>query len=120
PVCLFALSCRFAWTRATTIELPLNFGFGNFDPRRATINHHADAAAMGLAECGDAEQLAKCVGHWNGKLKTRLAKFVGRLCQTPAAGTAAVQFKSFPARSLDHRSNEARPRRRQTTGRANR
>jgi hypothetical protein len=41
----------------------LNFRFGNFDARRATIDHHTDAATMGLAKCGDAKQLAKCVAH---------------------------------------------------------
>src|SRR5580765_3521540 len=62
-VLFFALSRQIALTRATTIQLSLNFRFGNFDAWRATINHHADAAAMGLAKCGDAEQLAKCIGH---------------------------------------------------------
>ena len=62
-VLFFALSRQFALTRATTIQFSLNFRFGNFDAWRATIDHHADAAAMGLAKCGDAKQLAKCVAH---------------------------------------------------------
>src|SRR6476660_7372320 len=60
---LFALSRQFALTGATAIQLSLNFRFRNFDAWRATIDHHADAAAMGLAKCGDAEQLAKGVAH---------------------------------------------------------
>jgi hypothetical protein len=60
---LFALGRQFALTRATTIQLSLNFRFGNFDAWRAAIDHHTDAAAMGLAKCGDTEQLAKCVAH---------------------------------------------------------
>ena len=62
------LRSEFALTRATTIQFSLDFRFGNFDARRATIDHHADAAAMGLAKCGDAEQLAKCVAHRSRKL----------------------------------------------------
>src|SRR4030095_7721912 len=68
-VFLFALSRQFALTRATTIQFSLNFRFGNFDAWRATVDHDPDAAAMGLAKCGDAKQLAKCVGHWNRNLK---------------------------------------------------
>jgi hypothetical protein len=49
--------------RATTIQLSLNFRFGNFDAWRATIDHHTYTAAMRLAKCGDAKQLAKCVAH---------------------------------------------------------
>jgi hypothetical protein len=64
PVFLFALGRQFALTWATTIQISLNFRFGNFDARRATIDHHANAAAMGLAKCGDAKQLAKRVGHF--------------------------------------------------------
>jgi hypothetical protein len=75
--------------RATTIQLSLNFRFGNFDAWRATIDHHADAAAMGLAKCGDAKQLAKCVGHWSRKLKRDAPNLQGvcvkrrRLAQPP-------------------------------------
>src|SRR6058998_3380012 len=63
PVFLFALGRQFALTRATTIQLSLNFRFGNFDAWRATIDHHADAAAMGLAKCGDAKEMAERVTH---------------------------------------------------------
>jgi hypothetical protein len=68
-VFLFALGRQFALTGATAIQLSLNFRFGNFDAWRATIDHYADAAAMRLAKCGNAKQLAKRVGHRNGKLK---------------------------------------------------
>jgi hypothetical protein len=60
---LFALSRQFALTRPTTIQFSLNFPFGNFDAWRATIDHHADTAAMRLAKCGYAEELAKRVAH---------------------------------------------------------
>jgi hypothetical protein len=49
--------------RATAIQFSLNFRLGNFDAWRATIDHHADAAAMGLAKCGDAKQLTEYVAH---------------------------------------------------------
>ncbi|KAG0505953.1 MAG: hypothetical protein Udaeo_06840 [Candidatus Udaeobacter sp.] len=89
PIFLFALSRQFALTRATAIQFSLNFGFRNFDARRATIDHHADAAAMGLAKCGDAKQLAKSVAHWNRKLKRDTPNLQGvcvkrrRLAQPP-------------------------------------
>src|SRR5438067_1793361 len=54
-VFFFALGRQFALARATTIQLSLNFGFRNFDARRATIDYDADAATMGLAKCGDTE-----------------------------------------------------------------
>src|SRR6266550_4003692 len=88
-VFLFALGRQFALTGATTIKLSLNLRFGNFDAWRTTIDHHADAASMGLAKCGDAKQLAKCVGHWNGKLKRGAPNLQGvcvkrrRLAQPP-------------------------------------
>jgi hypothetical protein len=50
-------------TWATTIQVSLNFRFGNFDAWRATIDHHSDAAAMGFAKGCDAKELAECVGH---------------------------------------------------------
>jgi hypothetical protein len=68
-ILFFSLGRQFALTGATTIQFSLNFGCGNFDAWRTTIDHHADAAAMGLAKSGDAEQLAKCVTHRNRKLK---------------------------------------------------
>jgi hypothetical protein len=62
-ILFFALGSQFALTGATTIQFSLNFGFGNFDAWRTTIDHHADAPTMGLAKCRDAEQLAKRVAH---------------------------------------------------------
>src|SRR5436305_8044332 len=63
PIFLFALGREFALTGATTIQLSLNFGFGNFDAWRATVDHYADTTAMGFAERGNTEQLAKRVAH---------------------------------------------------------
>src|SRR5262245_27392718 len=58
-ICFFPLRSQFALAGATSIELSLNFRFGNFYARRATIDHRTDAAAMGLAKSRDAEQLTK-------------------------------------------------------------
>jgi hypothetical protein len=62
-VLFFALGRQFALTWTTTIQLSLNFGFGNLYARRATVDYHTDPAAMGLAKRGDAKQLAKCTTH---------------------------------------------------------
>jgi hypothetical protein len=62
-VLFFALGRQFALTWTTTIQFSLNFRFGNFDAWRTAVDHHADAASMGLPKCGDAKQLAKCVAH---------------------------------------------------------
>jgi hypothetical protein len=62
-ICFFPLRRQFALAGTTSIELALNFRFGNFDARRATIDDYADTAAMGFAKCGHAKQLAKCVAH---------------------------------------------------------
>jgi len=41
----------------------LNFRFGNFDARRATIDDHADTAAMGFAKSGDTKELTEDIPH---------------------------------------------------------
>src|SRR5262249_30341732 len=62
-VFLVALRRDFALTRATAIQLALNVRFANVDPRRTTIDHHANPAAMGFAKRRDAKELSECVGH---------------------------------------------------------
>src|SRR5207249_3084495 len=48
---------------ATAVEVGLHVGLGQFQPWRAAVHHHADAAAVGLAPGGDSEKVAKNVAH---------------------------------------------------------
>jgi hypothetical protein len=48
---------------ASPIQFALNIRFANRDPRRTAIDHHADSAAMRLAESRDAKELSEAVTH---------------------------------------------------------
>src|SRR5205807_2588260 len=58
---LFALRCDFALTGAAPVKLALNLRFRDVDLRRATIDHHTNAAAVRFTERGDPKKLAKGV-----------------------------------------------------------
>jgi hypothetical protein len=55
----------------------LDLCVGQFDVRRATVDHHTHAAAVRFAESGNAKELAEGVAHCM-KMLNQGAKFVER------------------------------------------
>jgi hypothetical protein len=63
PVFFFPLGCNLALARPTAIQFTLDLGLGQFDVRRAPVDHNANAAAVRFAKSGDAKELAESVAH---------------------------------------------------------
>src|SRR5207244_988079 len=62
-VLLLALRGQKALPRLPPIEVSLYLLFRDREPRRTTVEHHAHAAAVRLAERGDPEEVAERIGH---------------------------------------------------------
>ena len=54
-----ALGHEGAGARTTPVEVGLDVGFGQRQPRRAAVNHAADGRAMGLTKVGDRKKISK-------------------------------------------------------------
>jgi hypothetical protein len=52
-----------ALPRTPAIQVPLDLGHVDREPRRAAVHHHPHGPAVGLAEGGDAKQRAEGAGH---------------------------------------------------------
>jgi len=122
-VFLFPLRREFALTRTTAIQFSLNVRFGNVDPRRAAVDHHADTAAMRFAKSGHAKELAEGVRHCGWKITilvisaSRLLACSLRMGKTPIGRDkqdACPPIKLLRGQTLDRRLNRERLRRQPT------